>query len=353
MQVCVTGGCGYIGSELVPRLLADGRVEGVTVLDDLSQGTPRNLMGIGIGGPARDAFTFRRGDVREYGDVEAAVRGADAVIHLAAITGASSTHDRREETFAVNYEGTRNVCRAAGKHDVNTVVYASSCNIYGRAAATDIDETTEPDPLNPYAEAKYDAETLLADAMAEHGFDGTALRMSTNYGDAPGVRFNLVVNLFVFRGLTGRPLTVYGDGSNWRPFVHVRDAARAYQHAALAPDDWPELVYNVGSNAGNYRISEIAEAVREELDADLDVTYLEDEHPGPSYHVNFDRLAETGFETETGLREGIRELAARFEDDATTRARAPGADGTRDERERAGDADGTRDDDHTHPTHTT
>jgi len=238
------------------------------------------------------------------------VRGVDAVIHLSAITGAASTHDRRAETIAVNRDGTENVLTAAGKFGVENVVVASSCNNYGRAASTDIDETTEQNPLNPYAESKVAAEELLGEAIDEYGIDGTALRMSTNYGWSSGVRFNLVVNHFVFRGLTGRPLTVYGDGSNWRPFIHVRDAARAYAHAALEPDAWDERVYNVGSNDGNYRIAEIARVVREELDRELEVTYLEDEQPGPSYHVNFDRLAETGFETEWTLREGIRDIAA-------------------------------------------
>ena len=157
----------------------------------------------------------------------------------------------------------------------------------------------------------------MTEAIDEYGIDGTALRMSTNYGWSPGVRFNLVVNHFVFRGLTDRPLTVYGDGSNWRPFIHVRDAAQAYAHAALEPDGWDERVYNVGSSDGNYRIAEVAEIVREELDRNLDVTYLEDEQPGPSYHVNFDRLAETGFETEWTLREGIRDIASELTDGAT------------------------------------
>ncbi|OYR55428.1 NAD-dependent epimerase/dehydratase family protein [Halorubrum halodurans] len=303
-RVLVTGGCGYIGSALVPRLLSDSRVSEVVVLDSLSSGSPANLAGsLGAG------LEFRRGDVREYGAVEAAVRDVDAVIHLAAITGAASTHDRRAETMAVNRDGTENVLTAAGKFGVENVVLASSCNNYGRAASTDIDEGTEQNPLNPYAESKVAAEELLATAVEEYGIEGTALRMSTNYGWSPGVRFNLVVNHFVFRGLTDRPLTVYGDGSNWRPFIHVRDAARAYAHAALEPDGWPAQVYNVGSNDANYRIREIAEVVREELDRELEVTYLEDEQPGPSYHVNFDRLAETGFETEWTLREGIRDIA--------------------------------------------
>ncbi|QLG28703.1 NAD(P)-dependent oxidoreductase [Halorarum halophilum] len=311
MHVLVTGGCGYIGSALVPMLCGDERVSRVTVMDDLSMSTPRNLMGSGLG--SDDSLRFRRGDITEYGDVESAMRGVDVVVHLAAITGASSTHDRRDETFRVNFDATENVFRAAGKLDVSNVVFASSCNIYGRAAVENIDETVEPDPLNPYAETKYEAESLLREGIEEHGFDGVSLRMSTNYGYSPGVRFNLVVNHFVFRALTDRPLTVYGDGSNWRPFIHVRDAASAYADAALDPGAWDHLVYNVGDADANYRIEEIAEAVKAELDRDLDITYLEDEHPGPSYHVNFDRIAGTGFETEYTLGEGIRDLAERFD----------------------------------------
>jgi UDP-glucose 4-epimerase len=315
MHVLVTGGCGYIGSALLPQLLAEDKtdIEHVTVLDNLSAGTPRNLMETGLG--ATDHLNFQRGDVREYGDVENAMRDTDTAIHLAAITGADSTHDRREETFAVNYEGTENVVRAAGKLGVDNVVFASSCNLYGRASSTDIDEDTEPDPLNPYAEAKYDAESRLREAASEYGFDATALRMSTNYGHAPGVRFNLVVNYFVFRALTDRPLTVYGDGNNWRPFIHVKDAARAYKHAACNPDAWTQAVYNVGANDQNYRVKEIAEIVQDELNHDLEITYLRDEHPGPSYHVNFDRLSETGFDLKHTLRAGVRELADQFTTD--------------------------------------
>jgi nucleoside-diphosphate-sugar epimerase len=306
-SVLVTGGCGYIGSALVPQLLEDERVDEVVVFDLLTSGSPGNLAGAVTSG-----LSFRRGDVREYGDVESAIRGVDTVIHLAAVTGAASTHDRREETFAVNRGGTENVLTAAGKFDVDNVVLASSCNNYGRAATTDIDEATAQNPLNPYAESKVAAEQLLADAIETHGFDGTALRMSTNYGWSAGIRFNLVVNHFVFRALTDRPLTVYGDGSNWRPFIHVEDAARAYAHAALAPDAWPQMVYNIGAGDENYRISQIAEIIRDELDRDLEITYLEDEHPGPSYHVNFDRLAETGFTPEWSLSEGVRDLAERM-----------------------------------------
>ena len=317
-HVLVTGGCGYIGSALLPLLQDEQAVEEITVLDSLESGSPRNLLEAELG----DRLAFRRGDVREYGDVESAMRDADTVIHLAAITGATSTHDRRKETFAVNRDGTTNVLTAAEKLGVENVVFASSCNNYGRTASTDLDEETAMDPLNPYAETKVASERDLVDHVQSGDFDGTALRMATNFGYAPGIRFNLVVNLFVFRALTGRPLTVYGDGTNWRPFVHVRDAARAFKHAACNPENWTQPVYNVGSNDGNYRISEIAEVVSEEV-GDVDITYLEDKHPGPSYHVNFDRVAETGFETNWGLREGVRDLAAVLTERHTTNGHSP------------------------------
>ncbi|MDZ7850758.1 MAG: NAD(P)-dependent oxidoreductase [Halodesulfurarchaeum sp.] len=312
MDVLVTGGLGYIGSALVPYLLDRDVVDTVSVFDDQSTGSPRNLFGTGLG--TDDDLTVYRGDVREYGAVENAMRGVDTVIHLAAITGAESTHDREDETFAINYGGTENVVQAAEKYNVGNVVFASSCNLYGRATTADITEETEADPLNPYAESKLESEELLRKASSDNGFSATALRMSTNFGDAPGVRFNLVVNHFVFRALTDRPLTVYGDGTNWRPFIHVRDAARAFAHAAGHPEQYDHPVYNVGANDQNYQIREIAEVVREELDTDLEITYLEDRKPGPSYHVNFDRLAaDTDFEPRETLREGIRDLAAQFQ----------------------------------------
>lgn len=319
MHVLVTGGCGYIGSELVPLLQQEEEVETVSVLDSLVTGSPRNLLSANV----TDGFEFHQGDIRNYGVVESAMQSADVVIHLAAITGASTTHDRRDETFAVNLEGTKNVLNAAEKFDIENVVLASSCNIYGRTSSRDLNETIEPDPLNPYAEAKYESEQLLAERLDNDIFDGVALRLSTNYGYAPGIRFNLVVNHFVFRALTGRPLTVYGDGSNWRPFIHVQDAARAYKHAALHPEQWSELAYNVGATDENYRISEIAEIVREETDAMLDITYLKDREPGPSYHVDFDRLSTTTFAPEWTLRDGIRELVRCFTSSAEEEGFAP------------------------------
>lgn len=312
MNICVTGGCGYIGSALVPLLQAEETVDTVTVLDNLSTGSPQNLFGIYDG--RETSVEFHRGDIRTYGPVEDAIRGVDTVIHLAGVTGASSTHDREEETYAINLDGTENVLAAARKLDVENVVFASSCNTYGRATSTNITENTEPNPLNPYAETKHEAEQLLDDYISAGDFRGTALRLSTNYGYAPGIRFNLVINHFVFRAVTNRPLTVYGDGTNWRPFIHVTDAARAFKQAACNPDAWPDTVYNVGTNEENYQIADIARIVTEVANDPLDVTYLEDERTGPSYHVNFDRVRETGFEPEWTVTDGVCDIMNQFTD---------------------------------------
>ncbi len=308
MNVLVTGGCGYIGSVLIPQLQADAEVNQVRVLDSLVGGSPRNL----FKGDIATEFEFRQGDVRNYGDVEDVVQGVDSIIHLAAITGADDTHEIRDKTYAVNLNGTKNVLRAARKFEIENVVFASSCNNYGRATSMNIDETVEPDPINPYAETKYKAESLLDEFGEETGGSATVLRMSTNYGYAPGIRFNLVVNNFVFRGLTNHPLTVYGDGSNWRPFIHVKDAAAAFKHAVCHPEQWPKLIYNVGSAEENYRISDVAKIIQEVVDPDINITYLRDENPGPSYHIDFSRLAETGFEPQWTLQDGIRELVEKF-----------------------------------------
>jgi nucleoside-diphosphate-sugar epimerase len=278
----------------LPVLAAEGRE--LRVLDDFSLSSPRNLLDA-------PAVEFVRGDVRDEERVREAMTDVDAVIHLAAITGASKTHDIPEKTFDVNLGGTETVLRAAEEAGVERVVLASSCNVYGETYETDLDESSPTDPGNPYAESKLAAEKAYFDADVET----VALRLATNYGWSPGVRFNLVVNSFVFRAVMGEPLTVYGDGRNWRPFLHVQDTARAFA-AAL---DWPEGRYNVGED--NYRIEDIASTVADVVGTEVETDYLEDEDPGPSYSVTFDRMADQGFVPEYSLRDGVSDLSKRFD----------------------------------------
>jgi nucleoside-diphosphate-sugar epimerase len=302
-EILVTGGRGYVGSTLVPQLLEDERVDGVRLLDSFEGGSPRAI----AGHLGDDALEIVEGDIRESAPVERAMEGIDTVIHLAAITGADASHGRESETFRTNYDGTAKLLDVATESGVRRFVFASSCNVYGRAGTEGLTESASAAPINPYAESKLQAETLVEDATAGEPMTATSLRMSTVFGAAPGIRFNLVVNQFVFRALTGRSLTVYGDGSNWRPFIHVRDAARAYREAALVPSRWPAPVYNVGKGEQNLQIQELANIVRAEI-RPVDTEYLGQEHPGPSYRVSFDRLAETGYEPRWSMSEGISNL---------------------------------------------
>ena len=251
------------------------------------------------------AYEFVRGDVREEDDVARAVDGVDAIIHLAGITGAEQSHEMAERVRSVNAGGTRTVVDAAEAAGVDRIVFASSCNVYGETYEEELTETSETAPGNPYAESKLAGEEIVEGSP----LDAVSLRMATNFGYSPGVRFNLVVNSFVFRALTGEPLTVYGDGSNWRPYLHVRDSARAFR-AAL---DWDPGTYNVGH--GNYRIQEVADAVAEVVGREVDITYLEERDPGPSYHARFARMRDQGFEPEHSLEDGIRDLAEHFTHD--------------------------------------
>lgn len=286
-----------MGSALLPELVARGH--DVRVLDDFSLSSPRNLTAV-----STDDYEFVRGSIRDTESVERAVEGVDAVVHLAAITGAATSHEIPGKVHDVNVEGTKTVVDAAVDAGVDRVILASSCNIYGGAYDRDIVENDELAPPNPYAESKVAAEEYCRDADVET----VSMRLATNFGWSPGVRFNLVVNTFTFRALAGEPLTVYGDGTNWRPFVHVRDVARAYVEAL----NWDPGAYNVGLD--NFRVEEIASAVEATVGERVDVTYLRDEDPGPSYHVDFAKVREQGFEPEYSLTEGIEDLATRFTD---------------------------------------
>ena len=291
--ILVTGGAGYVGSELTSHLVDAGY--DVRILDSFEGSSPRNLVGT-------PEYEFVRGDVRDHGAVRRAVRGADAVIHLAAITGAADSHEIRESVLDVNFRGTESVVSAAVEEGVDRFVLASSCNVYGNAFAEDLDEDATPRPANPYAESKLEAEKAVANAP----IDGTSLRLATNFGWSPGVRFNLVVNDFAFRALNDEPLTVYGDGRNWRPFLHVRDSARAFASAL----QWDPGTYNVGMD--NFRIEEIVQMVARVAGKPVDVEYLRERDPGPSYHVDFSAATEQGFQAAHDLEDGILELFERL-----------------------------------------
>jgi nucleoside-diphosphate-sugar epimerase len=300
----VTGGAGYVGSVLVPLLLASGRR--VRVLDSLLHGGVGSLLGTW----SEDRFEFVRGDVRDGDAVRAAGSDVGEVVHLAAVVGDPACAREPEAAKAVNIEATARLLDLAEEHGAERFLFASTCSNYGKLARGDAYATEgwELSPVSLYSETKVAAE-LETLRRSRSGFSTTCLRLATVYGASPRMRFDLTVNEFtrdVF--LTGE-VVVYGE-QFWRPYVHVRDAARAFVELLDAPTATVSgEVYNVGSTDENYRKLDLVELLRERVPtAEFEFVH-KDEDPR-DYRVSFDKVRQAiGFRTSRDVGQGIDEVA--------------------------------------------
>ena len=239
MRALVTGGAGFIGSNLVAELLRQGA--DVTVLDNLSSGYLGNL-------PAAPRLRFVEGDVRDLAAVAAATQGADAVFHLAASVGNKRSIDHPLDDAAINVLGTLHVLEAARRAGVRKVVYSSSAGIFGELKTLPIREDHPVEPDSPYGASKLGAEKECLAYAKLHGLETVCLRYFNVYG--PHQRYDAygnVIPIFVFRMLRGDGLTIYGDGEQTRDFVQVRDVVQANLRAAATPGVWG--AFNIASGA--------------------------------------------------------------------------------------------------------
>ncbi len=303
-RVVVTGGGGYLGSVLVPMLLDAGH--DVTVFDSL-------LFGTAPLAPVLDhpSFTLVRGDITRLAEANGFLKGADAVIHLAGLSNDPACDLRPERTQRVNYDGTVELARRAARSGVSQFIFASSCSVYGSNPSPLVDEGSEKHPVSLYAQKKLEAEQALF-SMAAPGMTVTALRMATLYGLAPRMRFDLAINLMTMRAVTKRQIHVLGGGEQWRPFLHVFDAAEAFMHVLSAPPDVVDHeVFNIGADQHNFKIKDIAELVRDTLsDLDVAVTTVPDDADSRSYRVSFEKSRDVlGFEPRCDVRAAVLEIA--------------------------------------------
>lgn len=233
----VTGGAGFIGSNLTAVLLASGHE--VAVLDDLSSGFRTNLR-------ADSRLTFVEGDVRNRSAVRRAMDGASTVFHLAASVGNKRSIDDPFHDAEVNVIGTLNVLEEARSAGARRVVVSSSAGIFGELKTLPIREDHPVEPDTPYGSTKLCAEKLSLAFGKLHGFGVVCLRYFNVYG--PNQRFDAygnVIPIFVFKLLEGEPLTIFGDGEQTRDFVNVRDVVQANIKAAAA--DGVTGAFNIGS----------------------------------------------------------------------------------------------------------
>lgn len=309
MNVLVTGGAGYVGS-VASRLLLE-RGHRVRVLDVLLHGG-RPLLPL----YTYDGFEFVRGDVRSDADTAAALEDVDAVVHLAAIVGDPACARDPELARSVNRDASLRLLDLSRARGVERFVYASTCSNYGKVehSAEYVNEDAVLAPLSVYAETKVDVERRLLGPAGGDRPAATVLRFATVFGLSPRPRFDLTVNEFTAELLLTRRLAVYGE-QFWRPYVHVRDAARAIALVLAAPlERVSGRVFNVGSTDENYTKADLVRLITEELGGEVTIEYVRQEDDPRDYRVSFERFRETfGFAPTRTVRDGIREVARAVE----------------------------------------
>jgi nucleoside-diphosphate-sugar epimerase len=297
-RVLVVGGAGYLGSVLVSQLLERGYV--TRVLDSFLYGS--SSLDPLRHDPRLEVFT---GDVRDIQAVVDAMRECDAVIHLAAIVGDPACEENRQLAVEVNRAATRMLIEIAKGYGIQRFLFASTCSVYG-ASDFLMDERTEVAPISTYAQTKVDSENLLLQARTPE-FHPTILRLGTLFGISPRPRLDLVVNLLTARAATTGTITIF-NGTQWRPFLHVGDAARAFVMCLESP---PALcsgeIFNVGDYEMNYRLAQISE-ILSTIVPTVEVHHL-DNTDRRNYRVSFDKIhSRLGFRCTKSLEEGVREI---------------------------------------------
>ena len=297
--VLVTGGAGFIGSNLVRALLERG--DNVRVLDNFSTGFRGNLDEL-------DAdVVLVEGDLRSYERVHAAVRGADVVYHQGALPSVPRSVQDPLTTTAVNIEGTLNVLLAARDAGVRRVVNASSSSVYGNGGTLPRDEGQSPDPISPYAVAKLSAERFCTSFSRVYEIETVSLRYFNVFGPRqdPNSQYAAVIPRFVRAIADGVPVTIYGDGEQSRDFTYIANVVEANLLAADA-DGASGAILNVATG-GSETVNALADTIGRLLGRDVAKTF-EPERAGDVRASWADvSLARStiGFEPQVGLEEGL------------------------------------------------
>ena len=301
--VLVVGGAGYIGSALVRKLLDAGRK--VRVLDKLVYGDGP-LQGV-LGHPNLE---LKVGDCRNIQDVVGAVRGADAVIHLAAIVGDPACEQDHKTALEINYAATRMLIEVAKGHGVSRLIFASSCSVYG---ATDItmDENSAVHPISLYGQTKVDSELALLAAQTTT-FHPTILRLATVFGLSYRPRFDLVVNLLTAKAYKEALITIF-NGQQWRPFIHVKDVAAGFVKVLESPIERVSgEIFNLGDDRLNCTLTEVAEKILSFFPGTR-VDHIENSDRR-NYRVSFEKIrSRLGFRCSLDLNVGIQQIVTAFE----------------------------------------
>ena len=303
MKILVTGGAGFVGSVLLPKLLDKGYQ--VRVLDNLMYGG-QGLLPYFI----NKNFEFIRGEILDGDIVRESISDVDLIIHLAAIVGYPACKKQPELAKAVNLDATVNIDKSRSKNQpilglsslrIETI-FASTISNYGSVETGFCTEDTPLNPLTLYGETKTLAERQLLDSG-----NVVVYRFATAVGLSPRLRLDLLVNDFVYQALRNKQLIVYEKDFK-RAFVHVTDMARAIIFAIENFDKMVDNVYNIGSEAMNFTKEEIALMIKEKVDYLLHFADIGEDPDKRNYEVSYQKIRSLGFETLISMEEAIDEL---------------------------------------------
>jgi nucleoside-diphosphate-sugar epimerase len=304
MKLLVTGTDGYIGVRLA----------------DVLRDAGHDVVGLDAGfycdgwlyDGARKLPKHIRKDIRRITVDD--VAGFDAVVHLAELSNDPLGQHNRTLTFEINHQGSVELARKCKQAGVGRFIYTSSCSVYGVASDGTVNEQSATNPQTAYAECKVLVERDVG-ALADDRFSPTFLRNATAFGASPRMRFDIVLNNLAGLAWTTREIKMTSDGTPWRPLVHVLDICDAVVCSLRAPRDRVHnQIFNVGDNAQNYRVREIAEIIAQVFPG-CKLSFGENSGDNRSYRVCFDKIQTQlpGFRCRRDARTGAEELKAVFE----------------------------------------
>jgi nucleoside-diphosphate-sugar epimerase len=276
------------------------------VLDHLAYGG-EPLLGVWC----HPGFEFIRGDIRDQNTVQSAVSGVDAVVHLAAVVGDPACGRQPDLARATNLDASLRLSEESQRAGVTRFVFASTCSNYGKMKDANqyVDEESELRPASLYAETKVAVEKALLNSVHNDVWCPTPLRFATLYGVSPRMRFDLTVNEFTMEMLTKKNLKVFGE-QFWRPYIHVRDAARAIQLVLGSPTaSVAGCVFNVGTTDQNFQKLQLVEMIRPYV-PDALVEFVHKIEDPRDYRVSFARITrKLEFNTTRTVAQGVAEVA--------------------------------------------
>ena len=302
-KVLVTGGAGYVGSRLVPKLLEAGYE---VVVYDLYMYGEAALAAV-RGNPN---LTEVHGDLRDPALLKNALPGVDTVIHLACVSNDPSFELDPDLGKSINFDCFPGLISAAKDAGVTRFVYASSSSVYGVKEEENVTENLSLEPLTDYSKFKAMCEDVLMDAR-EPGFETLILRPATVCGYAPRLRLDLSVNIMTNHAVNNRVIRVFG-GRQVRPNIHIEDMTDLYLNTVSYPSEAVDgKIYNAGYY--NQSISEIAETAREVVGSDVRIN-VEPTNDLRSYRINSDLIKkELGFAAQRDIATAVRDLVAAFD----------------------------------------